>query len=163
MGGSLGSELVDEGFEGVVAGDEIGFAINLDEGANLAAAQDGLSDEAFIGDAVGLFHCGGGSLLAQEIDGGVQVALGRVQGLLAVHQSGTGHGAELPDEGWGDFRHEEYRLWVMCSEKKRRSVIRSGASESVNKFRRPSGRPRREPQGQPVRGRERERSSARRG
>ena len=89
----------------------------------------GLADEAFVGGAVGLLHRSGGTLLAQEVDGGVQVALGLVQGLLAVHQSGAGHGAELPDKGWCDLRHEEYRLRVVCCVKTRRSVIRYGAFE----------------------------------
>ena len=64
-----------------------------------------LDDDAFIRLARGFLGGGGGAFFAQNIHGGIDVALGFRQRLLAIHQACAGHFAELADVGGGNFRH----------------------------------------------------------
>ena len=77
---------------------EVGFAIHLDEHADLRAGQDRLCDDAFLGVAVRLFRGAGGAFLAEHIDRGFEVAIGFGEGALALHQTGVGFLAERFDE-----------------------------------------------------------------
>ena len=57
----------------------------------------------------GLLGDGGQAAGAQHVDGGVQVAFGLDERLLALHHAGAGHLAELLDQGSGDLRsHGEF-------------------------------------------------------
>ena len=80
--------------------------------SDLGAGQDGLGDETFLGLAVGLLGGAGGALLAEDVHGTVEVAAGFDEGVLAGHQAGVGHLAELADEGGSDFSHFRYRTDV---------------------------------------------------
>jgi hypothetical protein len=62
----------NEALELVVAGDEVGLRIDLNQDALLVAGNDG--DQALGGDAAGLLGSGGEALLAQPIDRLVEVA-----------------------------------------------------------------------------------------
>ena len=50
--------------------------------------------------------------LAQDVDGGVEVALGFDQRLLAVHHAGVGHFAQFGDQGGSDFSHSNRFEWL---------------------------------------------------
>jgi len=95
IGGNLGGQLRNERLETVVARDEIGLTIDFDQHADATIGGDCLADEAFVGGTIRLFDGGGGTLLAQDVDGGLEIALGFVQGFFTSHESGTGHGAKL--------------------------------------------------------------------
>ena len=99
----LGHHL-DQPLEQVVAGDEIGFRIDLDQHALGARDLDG--DQALGRDAAGLLGGLGEALLAQPIDGRLHVALGLAERGLAIHHARSGHLAQLLDHRSGDlFRH----------------------------------------------------------
>ena len=69
--GEIG-DLADEILEGVVARDEVGLRIDLDDGAGMATGGD--ADESLGGDAAGLFGGGGETFLAQPIDRALDIA-----------------------------------------------------------------------------------------
>ena len=77
----------------LVAGDEVGLRVDLDDGARLALGDD--ADEALGGDAVRLLGGLRQALLAQPVDGRFDVALGLGQRRLAVHHAGAGLVAQL--------------------------------------------------------------------
>jgi len=62
-------------------------------------------DEALGGDAAGLLRGLGETLLAQPIDGRLDVALRLGEGALAIHHAGTRHLAELHHIGSFDFHN----------------------------------------------------------
>ena len=97
-------DLAHEALELLVAGDEIGLGIDLDEGA--ARALDGEADQPLGGDAAGLLGGGGKALLAQPIDGAFEIALRLAQRLLAIHHAGAGLLAQLLDQRRGDLGHD---------------------------------------------------------
>ncbi len=59
-------------------------------------------DEAFLGFAIGALGGRGGTLLAKDGDGGVEVAVGFNKRALAVHEAGARLGAQVVDLGGGD-------------------------------------------------------------
>src|SRR4051794_7719224 len=71
--------------EVLVARDEVGVAVDLDEHADLAVGVDVGLDRALGGLAAGELRGAGDALLAQPGDGRVDVAPGLLEGLLAVH------------------------------------------------------------------------------
>ena len=87
----------------IVAGDEIGLGIDLDQNALVGAVRD--ADEALGGDAPGLLGGGRQALGAQPVDGLLEVALHLVQRLLAIHHACAGLLAQLFDQGSGDLSH----------------------------------------------------------
>ncbi len=89
-----------------VAGDEVGFGIELDHRAFVDGHGDG--DDAFGGGAVGLFRRLRQALGAQPIDGRFHIAVIGLQRLLAIHHADAGFFAQLFDERCGDFRHSPY-------------------------------------------------------
>ena len=100
--GDLGG-LADEGLELVVAGDEVGLGVDLEDRRRCARRLDG--DEALGGDAAGLLGGLREALLAQPVDRGLDVAVGLVEGGLAVHHAGAGLLAQLLHHRSGDVRH----------------------------------------------------------
>ena len=100
--GDLGG-LASEGLEGVVAGHEIGLGVDLDDRSGAARRFD--RDEAFGGDAPGLLGGLGQALLAQPIDGRLDVAVRFGEGGLAIHHARAGLVAELLHHRGGDVRH----------------------------------------------------------
>src|SRR5262249_20378302 len=87
----------------VVAGDEVGFRIDLDDGA-AAAVHDG-SDQPFGGNAAGLLLRGRQPLLAQPVDAALEVPAGLRERLLAIHHAGAGGFPEPLDEVSRDLGH----------------------------------------------------------
>jgi len=105
VGGELAGDFLAKGAKGLIAGHEIGFAIDLGQHAQARPALDILGNDAFPGYARGLLGGGGAASLAQYIDGGVQVALGLRQGLFAIHQACASGFAQLAYVGGGKFSH----------------------------------------------------------
>src|SRR5690606_13184259 len=89
--------------EVVVLGHEVGFGVHFHQ-HGLAAGLGG-GHAAFGGDAAGLLVGLGQAGLAQRLGGGVDVAVGFGERLLALHHAGAGALAQLLDHGCGDFSH----------------------------------------------------------
>ncbi len=102
--GELG-DVADDRLELLVAGDEIGLGIDLDDGA--LGALDGDADQAFGGDAAGLLGGLGETAGAQPVDGGFHVAVGLGQRLLAVHHADAGRVAEFLD-----LLSRDHAIWI---------------------------------------------------
>ena len=83
----------DEVLELIVAGDEVGFGIDFDQRAGIAA--DGNADQAFGGDAAGFLRGLGKAFLAQPVDRGFHVAAGFGQRVLAIHHARAGLVAQV--------------------------------------------------------------------
>src|SRR5207302_328874 len=88
--GDLEGQVADQGLKFVVAGHEIGFAIDLDQHPHLAAGVDVGGDRAFMRGASDLLPSRSQAFLAQPVDGLVDVVPGFHQALLAVYDSGAG-------------------------------------------------------------------------
>ena len=86
-------DLADERLELIVAGDEIGLGIDLDECRRSALRGD--ADEAFGSRAAGLLRRLRQALLAQPVDRGLHVAGGLGQSRLAIHHACAGNVAKL--------------------------------------------------------------------
>src|SRR3954471_23111843 len=102
--------------EVLVARDEVGVAVDLDEHADLAVGVDVGLDRALGGLAAGELGGAGDALLAQPGDGRVDVAPGLLEGLLAVHHPRARLVAQGLDVlgGDGHVGHSESSL-VFCS------------------------------------------------
>lgn len=88
--GDVLGDLLRERDEVVVAGDEVGVAVDLDEDAALAVGGDERLDGALGRLAVGELADLVAELDAQQLDGLLDVAVGLLQRLLAVHHAGAG-------------------------------------------------------------------------
>ena len=95
FGGDELGERIGLRLELLAAGDEVGLALQLDEGADLAV--DGEGDDALRVLAVAALGAGGESLLAQPLLGGFQVASVGLEGPLGVHHPGAGRLAQRLD------------------------------------------------------------------
>ena len=102
-GGDLKRHVLNEGAEALVAGDEVGFAIDFDQHADLVADVNVGADDAFLGFATGLLRRGGCAFFAEDRFGGGEVALGFDERLFAIHHARVGFFAELLDEFGRDF------------------------------------------------------------
>ena len=93
--------------EQVIAGHEVGLGVELDGGTDFTGSNffRGNGDEAFSGDAVSLLGGLGQALGAQPVDRGIDVAVGFLERLLAVHHADAGLGAQFHHEGGGDLGH----------------------------------------------------------
>ena len=87
--------MLDEALEQIVAGDEIGFGIDLDDHALETADRD--ADQALGGNAPGFLGRLGQALLAQPIDRRLHVAIRLSKRRLAIHHAGAGLVAKLLD------------------------------------------------------------------
>ena len=96
-------DLAGERLELLVARDEIGFRIHLDDRGLVSRRLD--RDQAFRRDAAGLLGGLGEPLLAQPVDRPFQVAVRFAERGLAVHHARAGLVAELFDHACGDRRH----------------------------------------------------------
>src|SRR4051812_3801605 len=83
--GDVQRDVASKRDEVVVARDEVGVAIDLDEHADLAVGVDVGLDRALGGLTAGELGGARDALLAQPGNGGVDVAPGLLEGLLAVH------------------------------------------------------------------------------
>ena len=89
--------------EVLVARDEVGLAVDLDEDADAPAAVDVRDDSALGGLAAGLLRRLREALRAQPVDRLVHVAADLDKRLLAVGHAGAGTLAEILDEGCSDL------------------------------------------------------------
>jgi len=94
----VGCQVLDESAELLVASDEVGLAVDLDERPALAAGRDRRRDEAVGRGAVGALLGLGDTALAQHVDGCVDVAVGLLERPFAVHHPHAGFVAELFDQ-----------------------------------------------------------------
>ena len=90
--------------EVIVAGDEVGFGIDLDNDADVVL--DGDADKAFGRNPPALLGRLGEALLAQPIDRRLDVAVGLAQRILAIHHARAGLFAQILDQSGGNGRHE---------------------------------------------------------
>src|SRR5215218_5843849 len=109
--GDLHREVLDELLELVGPRDEVRLAVDLDEHAEAAARVDVAAHEALARLAAGLLLRGGKTLLAQRGHSLVDVAVGRLERALAIHEAGAGQLAQLLDGRSRDLRH---RAWISC-------------------------------------------------
>ena len=89
--------------EVVVAGDEVGLGIDLDDNADLVF--DGDPDQALGRHPAALLGRLGEALLAQPVDRGLDVAAGLAQRILAIHHARAGLFAQILDQSRGNGRH----------------------------------------------------------
>ncbi len=80
------------GLELLGTGDEVGLALELDDRADVAVDEE--ADDALGVVAVLTVGAGGETLLTEPDLGGLDVAVGRLEGLLAVHHARAGRVAQ---------------------------------------------------------------------
>lgn len=90
-------DVLDELTEVIVAGDEIGFAIHLDQDADLPTHVDVGSDDAFFGFASSFLGGGKVEFFAEDFFAFFEVAFGFFEGAFAVHHARIGFFAEQFD------------------------------------------------------------------
>src|SRR5690606_18311692 len=83
--------------ERLVAGHEVGLAVQLHQYGELAVVVDVRADEALLGHPVGLLVGLGDAALAQELGGLIEVAARVLERALDVHHAGVGHRPQLLD------------------------------------------------------------------
>src|ERR1700722_3792616 len=95
--GDMLGDLLDQGLELGVPGDEIGLAVDLDEDADLAVVMDIGADNTLAGDLAGALLGLDRALGAEPLGGLIHIAVGLFQCLLRVHHARAGPLAELLD------------------------------------------------------------------
>ena len=94
--GAAGDHEIDErcrfGLELVGTSDEVGFALEQHDRADVAVDLD--RHDALVVVAVVTLGAGGQALLAEQLLGGIDVAIGLLERLLAVHHARAGCVAE---------------------------------------------------------------------
>ena len=114
-GGDVQRDVAGERDEVLVAGDEVGVAVDLDEHAGLAVGVDVGLDRALGGLAAAHLERLVAEADAQQLDGGVDVAAGLGQRRLAVHHARAGLVAQLLDLRRGDRGSAHAFSWVFSS------------------------------------------------
>lgn len=97
------AQVADESAEVLVLGDEIRFARNFDQHADLVVGVYIGFDNALFGRAARLFSGGCDALLAEDFDGGFLIALRFDEGFFALHHSRTRARAQVAYHFSGDF------------------------------------------------------------
>ena len=87
----------------IVASDEVGLGIDLDNDADIVL--DGDADKPFGRDASALLGGFSQALLAQPVDRRLDVAVGLAQRVLAIHHARAGLFAQVLDQSGGNGRH----------------------------------------------------------
>jgi hypothetical protein len=95
----------------VLAGDEIGLAVDLDHGCRASVGRALDHDHAFGGNACRLLVRLGQALLAHQLGRKVQVATGFHQCTLALHHAGAGALTQLSNR----FRRYAHGYCQSCS------------------------------------------------
>src|SRR3954453_6655258 len=101
-GGDVQRDVAREGLEVVVTGDEVGVAVDLDEHADLGVGVDVGLHGALGGLAAAHLEGLVAELDAQQLDRGVDVAVGLAERVLAVHHARARAVAQLLDLRGGD-------------------------------------------------------------
>src|SRR5437764_10650904 len=86
----------DEGLKQLVPRDEIGFGVDLDDGARRATRRN--ADKTVDSDPAGLLRGGGEAFLAQPVNRSLDIAAGIAERTLAIHHSGAGPLAQFFDQ-----------------------------------------------------------------
>ena len=102
--GDVLGEIAAQILEAIGVGDEVGLAVDLDGHAHAVLVHIGIH-HALGGDTAGLLGGGGETLLAQEVDGLVHVAVALDERLLAVHHTGAGALAQFLNQGSSNISH----------------------------------------------------------
>ena len=109
IGGALAEDdlgdLVGVAREVLVTSYEVGLGVHLGDHADRVVVGGGDGDDAFGGLALGALVGHLLALLAEQLDGGVEVTVGLFEGLLAVHHPDAGGVAEALDVFGGNRRH----------------------------------------------------------
>jgi len=103
----LTDEVLGEGDEGFVLGDEVRFAIEFEECRGRTGGLNPNSEHTFAGLAVSLLVARRDPLNAEDFDGLFHVGIGLGEGLLAIHETRAGTLAQLVDRLGGDNGHGE--------------------------------------------------------
>ena len=98
--------------EGFGARDEIAFAVDFDDHADLSAGMNVVADQAFGGFARGLLGRGGLALLAQDVDGLFDVAIGLDKRGAAIAEAGVGPLSEFLHELCWNF-HDWFLVLIL--------------------------------------------------
>ena len=111
-----------QALEQIVARDEIGFGIHLDDDALVRRQRD--ADQALGGDPAGLLGGLGQPLLAQPVDRGFEIAAAFAERRLAIHHARAGLVAELLHHARGDVCHccQSYRQSVVPAAQRREAL-----------------------------------------
>ena len=107
-----GGKILHESAEGSGVGAEVGLAVDLHNGAHAALGADGGVSHALGGNAVSLLGGLGQTLFPEPVNSLVHVAVGSLEGLLAVHHADVGHFTEL--------------LNILCGKSHFRILLKSG-------------------------------------
>src|SRR5215216_4082302 len=113
--GDVQCDLAGERDEVVVAGDEVGVAVDLDEDADLAVAVDVGLNGALGGLAAAHLERLVAEADAQQLDGLVDVAVGLLERLLALHHPRARPVAELLDQPGRDAHFSSSSLFSVSS------------------------------------------------
>ena len=89
-GGDVLGEVLAELLEVLGAGHEVRLAVQLDQHGDLAVVVDVVADDALLGLPPGTLLGLRRALGAQQLDGLVDVAVGLLERLLAIHHAGAG-------------------------------------------------------------------------
>src|SRR6185312_2332665 len=123
----LGRQLL----EALVLRHEVGLAVQLDQNARGRAIELG-DHQAVGGGPVGPLARVLDALLAQDLDGLVEVAVGLAQGVLAVHHAGPGQVPEPLDVSGGKIRHCLFlAMECLSAACQRHSALSAAASGAV--------------------------------
>src|SRR5215510_3967009 len=93
----LHPEILHEILEGVGTRDEVRLAVDLDQHPELGAVVEVGADGSLASFSVRTLAGLGQALLSEELDGGLEVAVARLERLLAIHHAGAGAVAKLLD------------------------------------------------------------------
>ena len=130
FGNQLGSGLC-QSQETVVFGDEVGFAVDFQQGAGFAVHGGG--HHAFSGDTGSGFAGFAAQLDAQQLFGFDQIAFGFGQGFLAFHHGGIGFGTQLGDHACSDSCHKYSSVsvqWVLFKRGCEKGATRAPCADS---------------------------------
>ncbi len=119
-----------------VGGDEVGLASDLGESTGGTVLGDVGGDGALVGVATGLLGGSGKTVLAEDVNSGVHVAVGLDESLLALHHRGVGHLAKLLDHSGGDLSHvhsfQRELTYAIKSESYSATASAAGASAAIS-------------------------------
>ncbi len=102
-GSDVHGHVVAKLFEGLGAGNEIALAVNFDDNADFAAGMNIMADQAFGGFARSFLGGGSLTLLAQNVDGLFDVAVGFDERGAAIAETGVGASLSTLSQAWLEF------------------------------------------------------------
>ena len=103
-------QVFDQGLERIGLGDKVCYAVHFNQHRNLAVEMDVAVDEPLGGVPAGELLALGDATFPQEIDRLLDVPVGLLERLLAVHHARAGAIPKLGDFLWIDLRHARFHL-----------------------------------------------------